>query len=317
MIPPSPRLSLVVPTFKAPQRLRALLRSVASQAVDVSLAEVIVVDDGTPGFEPAAWERMAGDFALTVVHLERNGGRAVARNAGIQVARGDIVVFLDGDMTVEPGFMEAHDAFHTLHDGAVAVGAIRWAPEVPDTPFMRYAGSRGVGRFGAGPVPYRCFVTGNSSVQRRTLIDVGSFDEGFSTYGGEDLELGYRLHQAGLVVHHEPAAISLHWGWKGLHGMREAMATYGAGSMPLLLDRHPELVDVLHLDFLRQPWWHPQRWALAAALWPVVQSPVYRFVQLGEAMGYVPSLCFDYLWWCERTRAYLRASAARVDEGVV
>ena len=32
MIPPSPRLSLVVPTFKAPQRLRALLRSVASQA---------------------------------------------------------------------------------------------------------------------------------------------------------------------------------------------------------------------------------------------------------------------------------------------
>jgi glycosyltransferase involved in cell wall biosynthesis len=93
-------LSLVVPTFKAPQRLRALLRSVASQAVDASLAEVIVVDDGTPGFEPAAWERMAGDFALTVVHLERNGGRAVARNAGIQVARGDIVVFLDGDMTV-------------------------------------------------------------------------------------------------------------------------------------------------------------------------------------------------------------------------
>ena len=99
--------------------------------------------------------------------------------------------------------------------------------------------------------------------------------------------------------------------------MREAMATYGAGSLPLLLDRHPELVDVLHLDFLRQPWWHPQRWALAAALWPVVQSPVCRFVQLGEAMGYVPSLCFDYLWWCERTRAYLRASAARVDEGVV
>ena len=143
MIPPSPRLSLVVPTFKAPQRLRALLRSVASQAVDTSLAEVIVVDDGTPGFEPAAWEKMAGDFALTVVHLERNGGRAVARNAGIQVARGDIVVFLDGDMTVEPGFMEAHDAFHTLHDGAVAVGAIRWAPEAPDTPFMRYAGSRG------------------------------------------------------------------------------------------------------------------------------------------------------------------------------
>ena len=54
MIPPSPRLSLVVPTFKAPQRLRALLRSVASQAVDASLAEVIVVDDGS---SDGAWFR--------------------------------------------------------------------------------------------------------------------------------------------------------------------------------------------------------------------------------------------------------------------
>ena len=306
-----PRLSVVVPTYRAPDQLCALLHSIAAQAVDSKLAEIIVVDDGTPDFEPTVWQGMTGGFALTVLHQSNNGGRALARNAGIQVSRGDIVIFLDGDMTVEQGFLHAHADFHVHHDRAVAVGAIRWAPEVPDTPFMRYAGSRGVGRFAAGQVPYKCFVTGNSSVPRQALIDVGAFDEAFSTYGGEDLELGYRLHQAGLDLFYEPSARSLHHGWKGMSGMRQSMADYGAGSLPLLLARHPELVSVLRLDFLRQPWWRPSRLALATALWPPVHAVIYHLALCGEAWGYVPALCFDYLWWYERTRAFMRSSKRR------
>ncbi len=307
----TPHLSLVVPTYRATRQLRALLQSIAAQSYDPSQAEVIVVDDGTPGFDVDAWKGLAGEFALTVIHQQQNGGRAVSRNAGIQAARGEIILFLDGDMTVEADFLQAHELFHRHHPGCVAIGNIRWAPDVPDTPFMRYAGSRGVGRFDSGPVPYKCFVTGNSSVPRKALQELGGFDEGFSTYGGEDLELGFRLHQAGLEVHYESTAVSLHWGWKGIQGMRESMATYGAGSLPLLLRRHPELTDVLRLDFLRQPWWRPRRLALVAALWPMLQEPMFRLVQFGEALGYVPTLCFDYLWWSERTRAYLRASRAK------
>lgn len=307
----TPRLSLVVPTYKAPEQLRTLLKSVAAQSGDTALAEVIVVDDGTPGFVADDWAGMAGKFPLTVLRMPSNGGRAVARNAGIRIARGDIVVFLDGDMTVESGFLQAHDAFHAQHKDAVAVGAIRWAPGLPDTPFMRYAGSRGVGRFGSGPVPYRCFVTGNSSVPRQLLLDTGGFDEGFSTYGGEDLELGYRLHLSGCEVFYEPAAASLHFGWKGLRGMRESMSTYGAGSLPLLLERHPELVDILRLDFLDKPWWDPVSMFLRATLWRFVQVPIFKVVELGESLGYVPSIGFDYLWWSERTRAYLQSRTLR------
>ncbi len=304
------KLSVVVPTYRAPEQLRALLLSIAAQSFDTAMAEIIVVDDGSPEFEPAAWEGMAGAFSLTILHQSDNRGRAVARNAGIRLARGDVVIFLDGDMTVEPGFLQAHADFHTRHHGAVAVGAIRWAPEVPDTPFMRYAGSRGVGRFDVGPVPYKCFVTGNSSVPRQALLDVGCFDESFSTYGGEDLELGYRLHLAGRAVFYEPSARSLHHGWKGMQGMRASMAAYGAGSLPLLLARHPELAGVLRLDLLQQPLWRPRRLALALALRPLVHALVYRLAQWGEALGYVPALWFDYLWWYERTRAYLQAPSA-------
>lgn len=305
-------LSVVVPTYRAPEQLQALLRSAATQKMDPALAEIIVVDDGSPGFDPAAFCGLTGDFALTILTQPQNGGRAVARNAGIHAARGKIVIFLDGDMTMEPEFLQAHADFHDRHGNAVAVGTIAWAPEVPDTPFMRYAGGRGVGRYSDGAVPYKCFVTGNSSVPRQALLDVGGFDETFSTYGGEDLELGYRLHLAGLSVHFAPAACSLHWGWKGMQGMRASMATYGAGSLPLLLSKHSALLEILRLGFLQQPWWHPLRLALTVALWPVVHAPVYQLARLGEALGHVPALVFDYLWWYERTRAYLRTT---VDSG--
>lgn len=302
------RLSVVVPTYRAPAQLQALLRSLAVQQFDPAQAEIIVVDDGSPDFDAGAFAGLAGAFPLTILAQRDNGGRAVARNAGIRAARGDIVVFLDGDMTAEAGFLQAHADFHQAHSNAAAVGAIAWAPEVPDTPFMRYAGGRGVGRFTDGPVPYKCFVTGNSSVPRKALLDVDGFDEMFSTYGGEDLELGYRLHLAGLLVYYAPKARSLHFGWKGMRGMRASMATYGSGSLPLLLGKHPELVDVLRLDFLSAPRWQPKRMALLAALWPAVHAPVYGLARLGEALGYVPALVFDYLWWYERTRAFLRTA---------
>lgn len=308
-------LSVVVPSYRGEQHLRRLLFSVAEQRVDPALAEIIVIDDGTPEFDATQWDGLTGDVPLTVIARPSNGGRAIARNDGIRAAKGDIVVFLDGDMTMEAGFLQAHADFHQQHPDSVAVGAIRWAPEVPDTPFMRYAGSRGVGRFAAGPVPFKCFVTGNSSVPRRALNELGGFDEGFSTYGGEDLELGYRLHLHGLQVHYLPQALSWHWGWKGLDGLRRSMATYGADSLPLLVDRHPELMPVLRLDFLQEPWWSTRRLGLRLAMWRLVQWPVMCMTHLGERLGAVPSLFFDYLIWVERTRSYMNVRNRAVDAG--
>lgn len=304
--PVTPTLSVIVPTYRGEELLGPLLQSFAALSVDPDLAEVIVVDDGTPGFDASRWEGMTGSIPLTVRARAANGGRAIVRNDGIRAARGEVVIFLDGDMTVEAGFLEAHADFHRQHANAAAVGRIRWAPSVPSSPFMRYAGQRGVSRYPAGPVPYKCFVTGNSSVRRRTLLDLGGFDEGFSTYGGEDLELGYRLHRAGVEVHHLPTAQSLHYGWRGLRGHWQSMEVYGSASLPLLLQRHPELDGVLRLDFLQAPWWSLRRRLLTTLLSPLVQQPMRGLTRVGEALGVVPTLLFDYCTWAARTRAFLQ-----------
>ncbi len=53
-------------------------------------------------------------------------------------------------------------------------------------------------------------MTGNASVRRDDLLAVGGFDESFTGYGHEDLELGYRLQRAGVRILYEPRAINYH-----------------------------------------------------------------------------------------------------------
>lgn len=302
--PAAPRLSVVVPTYRAVGLLAATLRSLAVQAYSTNLAEIIVVDDGSPDFDRDHLEGIAARFPTQFLHFDHNQGRAAARNAGIRMARGDVIVFLDGDMTVEHGFLQVHDAFHRFVPHAAAVGSIRWGDSVPDTALTRYLSSRGVARYRPGPVPYKCFVTGNSSVPRRVLLDVGLFDEALTAYGGEDLELGCRLHRHGLGVHFVPAAASWHHQCRSLSAMCEAMGDYGSRSIPRLVERHPELATVLRVDFLRLPRLHPRRLLLRAALWRQAYAAARRFAEWGQTR-LVPDIVFDYLWWHERTSAFL------------
>ncbi|SVD28532.1 uncharacterized protein METZ01_LOCUS381386, partial [marine metagenome] len=248
----APRLSVVIPSYGAQDLLSQTLRSLAEQEYPASGAEIIVIDDGSPGFDSSTIDGLTAPFSLTTMHFDRNRGRAAARNTGIGTATGEIVVFLDGDMTVQPGFLVAHDRFHD-GDRAIAVGEIRWAAHVPSIPLTRYIHSRGVAHFGRGDVPFKCFVTGNSSVPRWLLHEAGLFDEIFSTYGGEDLELGYRLYQLGARVCHEPDAVSLHHQFRSLDVMCRAMRTYGETGLRHLLSKHPELAGLLHVDFLELP----------------------------------------------------------------
>lgn len=303
----SPRLSVVVPTYGAPALLAQTLRSLASQDYDAADVEIVVVDDGSPDFEPSGWGDLAAPIRLELRHFESNRGRAAARNAGIRLARGEIVVFLDGDMTVAPGFLRAHDGFHRGWVNAAAVGAIRWGDDVPDTSLTRYLASRGVARYTAGPVPFKCFVTGNSSVPRSRLVDIGLFDEGFSGYGGEDLDLGYRLHRTGTTVHFAPQALSVHHQARPLGDMCLAMRIYGRQSLPRLMERHPELAVLLRLDFLRLPRLHPRRLALRAALAHWIYAAV-RCLAQWTTRRKTPPLVYDYLWWYERTRGYLEST---------
>lgn len=104
-----PRFSVIVPAYKVQAYLHACLDSVLGQsAADF---ELIAVNDCSPDTSGAIIDAYAAaDTRVRPVHLPENVGLGRARNAGLDRARGDYVLFLDGDDTLVP------DALHTMSD---------------------------------------------------------------------------------------------------------------------------------------------------------------------------------------------------------
>lgn len=94
------RLSIIIPVYKVEKYIRDTLQSIYRQQYDENLFEVIVVNDGTPDDSM----RIVTEFADKHVNLhiinQENQGLSCARNAGLKIARGEYVWFVDSDDTI-------------------------------------------------------------------------------------------------------------------------------------------------------------------------------------------------------------------------
>lgn len=98
-------ISVIVPIYKVEQYLRQCVDSILNQTHRA--LEVILVDDGSPdGSGKICDEYAARDSRVRVIHKE-NGGLSDARNAGIDIARGDYIAFVDSDDWLEPDTYES------------------------------------------------------------------------------------------------------------------------------------------------------------------------------------------------------------------
>ena len=100
-----PQISVIVPVYKVERYLRRCVQSILNQTH--SNLEVILVDDGSPDGSGALCDEFAKqDSRVQVIHKD-NGGLSDARNAGLSIARGDYVTFVDSDDWIEPDAYEA------------------------------------------------------------------------------------------------------------------------------------------------------------------------------------------------------------------
>ncbi|MGW6024834.1 bifunctional glycosyltransferase/CDP-glycerol:glycerophosphate glycerophosphotransferase [Streptomyces sp. NPDC055099] len=104
-----PRFSVIVPVYKVQAYLHACLESVLEQSF--TDLELIVVDDASPDACGVLIDECAArDTRVKAVHLKENVGLGRARNAGMEHAGGDYLIFLDGDDTLTP------DSLHAISD---------------------------------------------------------------------------------------------------------------------------------------------------------------------------------------------------------
>jgi glycosyltransferase involved in cell wall biosynthesis len=236
------RASVIIPTFKRVEMLRNLLNSLAGQITDYRY-EVIVVND-YPGDDLSPLELEYSDTSVRVINLSEDHGRSVARNTGVRNSSGDVLIFLDDDMTVVKGFVEAHMRAHQ-EAGRAVIGNIISAPEFASDPLARYIERQGAKKRKPGEqLPPHCFRTGNGSILRKDFLAVGMFDESFRTYG-EDLDLSMRLSGHGLDFYFAEEAISYNHDPPDLGDMLAKMREWGKDTMPVLAERHPELARIV------------------------------------------------------------------------
>ncbi len=206
-------ISVVVPTYNRIDTLRYVIPALVAQDLRPDAFEVIVADsrsnDGTAEFLAEI-----ARSSPNVRHLPGPyTGRASARNAGIAAARAPIVLFTDADIIASPDLLSRHLARHAKGPGRAVIGCEIQVDSYDE--YLRKSGNPAA-RDPLHPatrkhLSWLYFMTGNCSVRREDLERVGRFDEAFTGYGHEDLELGYRLQHAGISIEYAAEAVNYHW----------------------------------------------------------------------------------------------------------
>ncbi len=211
------RLSIIICTLNREQVLCDTLRAVVVLMQGRADVELLVIDQ-TRQHEPET-EACLADLADSLqLHRVDFASLTRARNHGVRLARGDVVLFLDDDIVPVPELLDAH--LRCYEDPALAgVGGCTLHPgerrhsrsELSRAELQKLDAGQ-TDRFDIDWERNTKWARGcNMSFRRDWLFRVGGFDEAF--YGaalGEEVELCYRIRRVGGRLRYAPAAGVLH-----------------------------------------------------------------------------------------------------------
>lgn len=117
-------ISVIIPTYnKYPQNLLTLF-SLENQQFDLSKVEVIMVDDGSTDQTSQIIKDHDFPFDFKYIKNVKNIGRPASRNIGIKASSGNILIFLDAEILVQPDFLSIHSHYHKSQHNAVVTGVL-------------------------------------------------------------------------------------------------------------------------------------------------------------------------------------------------
>lgn len=262
-------VDVVIPVYQRPDLLGNCLAALRSSTPQV---RIIVVDDASPS---AAVGDVARSHGAILIRHPRNRGPAAARNTGLAATNAPIVAFVDADCAVTPGWLDP--LVGHFDDPRVAAVAPRIRPRsnctglLPRYELVRSAldmGPRAELVANGAPLGY---LPSAALLVRRTALEHMGFDEELRV--GEDVDLVWRLTDAGWTVRYEPASVVTHeirpqfLDWAGRH--------FAYGTSAAELDsRHPHRLAPARLS----------AWNLAIGLLIVGRRPT-RGLSLTATLG--------------------------------
>jgi len=227
----APRVSVVVCTYNGGRTLGQCLRSL--QALDYPDYEVIVVDDGS---KDDTREILARFPDVRAIH-QPNRGLSVARNVGLQAARGEVVAYTDSDCFADPDWLTLL-VYQLQRTAAAAVGGPNLTP--PDGwAAACVASSPGQPTHVLESDQVAEHIPGcNMAFRREALVAINGFDPVYRK-AGDDVDICWRLQHAGHWITFAPGAFVWHHRRQGPRAYLKQQAGYGEAEA-LLFFKHPD-----------------------------------------------------------------------------
>ncbi|WP_214482976.1 glycosyltransferase [Bacillus sp. SM2101] len=225
------KMGVIIPVYNQALPLICTLHGFLNQTISTNLFKVVVVDDGSTQDVKSICQLFQNQLDLTYKRIE-NRGRSVSRNQGVKEAEDcDVISFCDADRIPVPDFLEQHLAFQEKGKwNSIVIGNVK---EMYVTDpwnnltriFKQYLTQKGLRTpqycglvyklFGdsgesISNVPWIATFSGNMSISTELFQNIKGFDPGFSQWGFEHFELGYRVHKQGINFLYHSLATNIH-----------------------------------------------------------------------------------------------------------
>ncbi len=223
----APEIAVLIATHNRSERLRSCLDALAAQTLDPAHFEVVVADDGSSDETTAMTAALETSFRLRTLALPK-GGKPAAVNAALDACEAPVCLFIDDDVIASPRLLEEHLAASAAEPMALCLGRLDQREPRSDDWFGHAHAAAWNQRYdelaGREPDWADCYGA-NFSAPRQVLNEVGGFDSGLASI--EDIELGFRLVEAGCVPVYRPGALALHDDEKARERILADIVDYG------------------------------------------------------------------------------------------
>ena len=243
-----PKISVVLGTYNQKETLRRVLESYNNQKVDDATFEVLVIDSSSPDGTYDMMCTLKTNYELRPL-IRENKGKTAARNEGISLSHGNIILITDADMIPDPTLIQTHwDAYKGATEDTCFEGVtynmhqLEWPTTQTNLyPYIRESLKPNQ------KLGWWYFLTGNISFPKTLICNEGCFSEDFLGYGWEDLELGYRLFKKNVPLRFLPDAKNYHYHVVTKQEEIDRNVKKGE-SAKIVLKKHPELKWFLGLN---------------------------------------------------------------------
>src|SRR5205814_7964709 len=132
------KVSVVIPSKNRSALLAEALERIESQTIPRELYEVIVIDNDSSDDTRCVLEQKARTYPNLKFGLQEKPGAAATRNAGLRLAKGELILFIDDDVQAERSLVQAHLECHKKNPNTSVIGAVSMPWDDTTDPFLRY-----------------------------------------------------------------------------------------------------------------------------------------------------------------------------------